>query len=129
MNKDVTNISPRSIASSDIDTHTAIAHLFYLDNTLRNPYGPFALTPLLITPDTSLLITPDTSCISWSALDVNNNGSALDVNNHHASWRIHPVTPRFGLLHRTRIYASEHSTNAIILHNYMRQLANNNQDQ
>ena len=111
MSEDVANNSQPSIASSDIDTHTAIAHIFYLDNTLRNPYGPFALTPHII--------TPDTLSISWRA---------LDENNLHASWRIHPVTPRFSLFDRTRIYARDHSTNAIILHNYLRRLSNNNHD-
>ena len=63
MSEDVAHNSQPSIASSDIDTHTAIAHLFYLDNTLRDPYGPFALTPL------------------WSALDFNNLHVAADNDN------------------------------------------------
>ena len=110
MSEDVANNSQPSIASSDIDTHTAIAHLFYLDNTLRDPYGPFALTPL------------------WSALDFNNLHVAADNDNPIYERRINPVTQRFGLFDRTRLYARERTTNAIILHDVLRQLDHDNHD-
>ena len=120
MSEDVVHNSQPSIASSDIDTHTAIAHLFYLDNTLRDPYGPFALTPHIITPDTSRIF--------WSALDLNNLHAAADNDNPIYERRINPVTQRFGLFDRTRLFARDRTTNAIVLHNVLRQVDHDNHD-